>query len=121
VRILGRQKASKKLAAPAHDVHRDAGPQKGRHRLGGNLHGFNHDQPFEITNRDLPENFLALGLFIAPEDFQTLTFQVDAAVGLIDNGGGHVAQWMRERARVLPPNQKREPSESRRRADSNSA
>ncbi|MBI4328159.1 MAG: hypothetical protein HY674_23255 [Chloroflexi bacterium] len=89
VLVGGREEAAQKLAVPAEEVHRNVRPQHRGHGRRRDLHRLGHNQPVQVAQRDFAQDFLALGLLVAAKDFQPLALEVDAAVRLVDAGGGH--------------------------------
>ena len=89
--VLGGEKTAEELAAPAEDDHGNAGAQQGGEGLGSDLHGLGDDEAVQVADGNLAQDFVALGGLVAPEDFEALAVQGDAATRLVNGGGGHFA------------------------------
>lgn len=57
--------------------------------MGSDLHRLGYDQAVQVADGDFAEDFVALGRVVAPEDFEALAFEADAATVLVNGGGGH--------------------------------
>ncbi len=89
VGVGGREEGAQALAVPAEDADGDVGAQEGGQGLGGDLHGFAHNQPVEVAHGHLAQGFLVIVRLIPADDFQAFRFEVNGAVGLVDTGCGH--------------------------------
>src|SRR5579875_14222 len=90
VLVGGGQKATQELAVPSQNIYGDLGSQGGCQGRGGDLHRFGHNQPVQVAQGNLAQNFVVLGLLVAPNDLQAFAFEVNAAIGVVDAGGGHL-------------------------------
>lgn len=87
--VLRGKKIAEECAIPGKDLHRHAVAQDRRERRSREMDRLANDEAIQIPQRDFAEDFFAIGVFVPTTDFQALTFEVNADIGLIDDGGRH--------------------------------
>lgn len=89
VMISGRLKSAEVLPQRAQKADGNPTLQQCSECGGGDLDALMDDQPVEVAQGNLAQQFIPTGLVIAPGDLQPLGAKADAALRLGDAGGGH--------------------------------